>query len=226
MGRIGTRVAAVAAACALCGKRSSGEPTRRGCHHRDAHCHGQLGTVCLHRANSSSKQVNLLFEAHDQSTSGPQEEAPQADADQPPMRSEGAEPDGSERSPIGQKPTPSPTPTPTPTPAGTAVFGMSANGEAALRDAETKIGVKAGVVGVFADFAKHDFPTHDATYAANRGAALMVSWEPWDWTVTSQNQPTYSLDNITMAPSIRTSRSSPRPPLRPHGQSSSASPPR
>lgn len=95
-----------------------------------------------------------------------------------------------------RKPTPSPTPTPTPTPAGTAVFGMSANGEAALRDAETKIGVKAGVVGVFADF-KHDFPTQDATYAASRGAALMVSWEPWDWTVTSQNQPTYSLDNIT-----------------------------
>lgn len=93
-----------------------------------------------------------------------------------------------------KKPKPSPTPTPTPT--TTTVFGMSANGEAALTAAESAIGLKAGVQGVFADF-KHPFPTQDAAYAASRGAALLISWEPWDWTVTSQNQPTYSLDRIT-----------------------------
>ena len=90
------------------------------------------------------------------------------------------------------KPAPAPTPTPTPTP---TVFGMSANGETALRAAEAAIGLKAGVVGVFADF-KHPFPTKDAAYAAARGASLMISWEPWDWEVKSQTQPAYTLDQV------------------------------
>ncbi|MFA7267665.1 MAG: glycosyl hydrolase, partial [Candidatus Nanopelagicales bacterium] len=97
-------------------------------------------------------------------------------------------------------PAPAPTPTPTPTPAPqtspTTVFGLSANGEAALAQAEAKIGLTAGVVGVFTDF-KRPFPTADANAAAARGAALLISWEPWDWEVKSQNQSTYSLDRIT-----------------------------
>lgn len=91
---------------------------------------------------------------------------------------------------------PAPTPTPAPAPAPTpAVFGMSANGETALKAAETAIGLKAGVVGVFADF-KHEFPAQDAAYAAARGASLMISWEPWDWEVKSQTQPAYTLDQV------------------------------
>ena len=95
-----------------------------------------------------------------------------------------------------KKPRPVPAPTPAPAPSTTTVFGLSANGEAAVKDAESKIGLKAGVLGVFADF-KHPFPTQDAANAAARGAALLISWEPWDWEVKSQDQPAYSLDRIT-----------------------------
>lgn len=76
------------------------------------------------------------------------------------------------------------------------VFGMSANGVDALKEAENKIGVTAGVVGVFSDF-EHDFPTWAAQDAASRGAALLISWEPWNWEVKSQTQPNYALDRIT-----------------------------
>lgn len=89
---------------------------------------------------------------------------------------------------------PAPTaPSPVPT---TTVFGLAANGESALAQAESKIGLTAGVVGTFTDF-KHSFPTADANAAAARGAALLISWEPWDWEVKSQTQPAYSLDRIT-----------------------------
>lgn len=93
------------------------------------------------------------------------------------------------------KPTPKPTQTTTPSSASTTVFGMSANGEAALQAAEATIGVKAGIVGVFADFTD-PFPTEDASHAAARGAALMISWEPWNWEIKSQTQPDYTLDKI------------------------------
>ncbi len=89
-----------------------------------------------------------------------------------------------------------PAPAPTPAPATTTVFGLSANGEAAVRDAESKIGLKAGVLGVFADFTDA-FPAQDAANAAARGAALLISWEPWNWDIKSQEQPNYSLDRIT-----------------------------
>lgn len=86
-------------------------------------------------------------------------------------------------------------PQPTPTnPSGT-VFGLSANGEPALRSAEESLGLTAGVVGVFADF-RQDFPTAEAESAADRGAALLISWEPWNWDVKSQDQPDYSLRRI------------------------------
>lgn len=93
-------------------------------------------------------------------------------------------------------PAPAPTPTPAPQTATTTVFGLSANGDAALAQAEAKIGLTAGVVGVFTDF-KRPFPTADANAAAARGAALLISWEPWDWEVKNQNQTTYTLDRIT-----------------------------
>jgi hypothetical protein len=80
--------------------------------------------------------------------------------------------------------------------ADSTVFGLSANGESALRTAEQKLGVTAGVVGVFTDFTM-PFPAADAAHAAARGASLLISWEPWNWEVKSQNQPAYSLDNIT-----------------------------
>ena len=97
------------------------------------------------------------------------------------------------RAPVKSKPQPSPSPAPAPT---STVFGLAANGEVALAQAESKIGLKAGVVGVFTDF-KHPFPTTDANHAKARGASLLISWEPWNWEVKSQVQPEYSLDRIT-----------------------------
>lgn len=78
----------------------------------------------------------------------------------------------------------------------TTVFGLAANGEAELRAAEARIGLTAGVVGVFADF-RQSFPTAASKSATARGATLLISWEPWDWTIKNQNQPAYALDRIT-----------------------------
>lgn len=75
------------------------------------------------------------------------------------------------------------------------VFGLSANGEQAVRDAEKVLARKAGVLGVFTDFTQR-FPAQEALNAAARGAALMISWEPQAMGM-GQNQPQYGLDRIT-----------------------------
>jgi beta-mannanase len=103
------------------------------------------------------------------------------------------------QTPAPQATTPAPiqtTPQPAPyNAADSTVFGLSANGESAVKAAENRLGLTAGVLGVFTDFTM-PFPAADAAHAAERGASLLISWEPWDWEVKSQNQPTYSLDNI------------------------------
>lgn len=53
-----------------------------------------------------------------------------------------------------------------------------------LRAAEMKLGFRAGIVGIFADWVHTPaFPVALAKQAAADGATLMISWEPWDsWT--------------------------------------------
>lgn len=75
------------------------------------------------------------------------------------------------------------------------VFGLSANGEQAVRDAEKVLARKAGVLGVFTDFTQR-FPAQEALSAAARGAALMISWEPQVAGLGSQ-QPQFGLTRIT-----------------------------
>ena len=76
-----------------------------------------------------------------------------------------------------------------------AVFGLSAPSESALRGAETRLGVRAGVQGVFADFTQ-PFPQTAARNAAARGAVLLVSWEPWNSAIGGANQSSYALKRI------------------------------
>ncbi len=75
------------------------------------------------------------------------------------------------------------------------VFGLSANGEQAVRDAEQVLQLQAGVLGVFTDFTQA-FPAAEASNAAARGAVLLISWEP-QVMGAGQNQPQYRLDRIT-----------------------------
>lgn len=77
------------------------------------------------------------------------------------------------------------------------VFGLSANGDAAVTAAEDILGVQAGVLGVFTDW-KNSFPFWASQDAARRGAALLISWEPQDSEASDRiNQPAYQLDAIT-----------------------------
>lgn len=75
------------------------------------------------------------------------------------------------------------------------VFGLAANGAAALRSAEAALEVRAGVVGVFTGLTE-PFPAAGARLAAERKAALMVSLEP-HVPGAGQDQPAFALDRIT-----------------------------
>ncbi len=75
------------------------------------------------------------------------------------------------------------------------VFGLSARDDAALTAAESRLGVTAGAVGVFADF-RQDFPMRDAERAAERGAVLVVAWEPHDMYAGTPIQPDFELRDI------------------------------
>ena len=81
--------------------------------------------------------------------------------------------------------------------AAPTVFGMSASSNAATQSAESRLGLTAGVVGVFTDW-NHPFPTHEELSAKARGAVLLISWEPHDSSIPGANQPLFNLDQIRM----------------------------
>ncbi len=70
-------------------------------------------------------------------------------------------------------------------------LGLNVWDTKSLRAAESTLGFRAGIVGVFVDWV-HDpaFPVERARQATADGATLMISWEPWDsWTAeTSQEE--------------------------------------
>lgn len=78
---------------------------------------------------------------------------------------------------------------------GETIFGMSANGNEATKQAEQKLGLQAAIYGIYAPYTA-SFPTQEVTNAVNRGAVTMISWEPKDWNNASVNQTKYSLKNI------------------------------
>jgi hypothetical protein len=67
----------------------------------------------------------------------------------------------------------------------------------ALDESESAPGVRAAVVGTFADWAHTpDFPTALAKAINERGAVALISWEPWDSARGDADQPEYALRRI------------------------------
>ena len=64
---------------------------------------------------------------------------------------------------------------------GQTLFGMNVPSLERLDDSESAVGVRAAIVGTFADWVHApDFPHALARDVNRRGAVLLVSWEPWD----------------------------------------------
>jgi beta-mannanase len=67
----------------------------------------------------------------------------------------------------------------------------------ALDEAEAALGVRAGIVGTFADWANApDFPREWVRDVEARGALPLISWEPWDALDGRAEQPAYELAEI------------------------------
>jgi beta-mannanase len=77
------------------------------------------------------------------------------------------------------------------------LFGMDVPSLGQLDASEAKVGVRAAIVGTFADWAHSpDFPAGLAEAVNKRGAVLLISWEPWDSWSGGADQPEYALRTI------------------------------
>lgn len=77
------------------------------------------------------------------------------------------------------------------------LFGMDVPSLAGLDASEATVGVRAAIVGTFADWAHTpDFPTQFAEDVNARGAVALVSWEPWDSWRGGADQPRYALRRV------------------------------
>ena len=84
-----------------------------------------------------------------------------------------------------------------PTAARHTVFGLDVPSLGQLDASESTLGVRAAIVGTFADWAHTpDFPRRLAEDANRRGAVLLISWEPWDSWRGGADQPAYALRRI------------------------------
>ena len=80
---------------------------------------------------------------------------------------------------------------------GQSLFGMDVPSIDQLDASEARAGVRAAIVGTFADWAHTpDFPSGLAEDANKRGAVLMISWEPWDSRQGGADQPRFALRRI------------------------------
>ena len=74
------------------------------------------------------------------------------------------------------------------------LFGVNAPDLETLSESESALGVRAAVVGSFADFAHSpEFPAQFARDVNDRGAVPLISWEPWDSWRGGSDQPAYAL---------------------------------
>lgn len=82
-------------------------------------------------------------------------------------------------------------------PRGAPVVGLNVWDVGSWDRAEDALGFRAGVVGLFADFAHSpDFPQEMAARIAARGASPLIAWEPWDSHTATVDQPGYRLRSI------------------------------
>jgi beta-mannanase len=80
---------------------------------------------------------------------------------------------------------------------GQTLFGMNVPSLERLDDSESAVGVRAAIVGTYADWAHSpDFPRAMARDVNRRGAVLLVSWEPWDSERGGAKQSRYGLRRI------------------------------
>ncbi len=78
-----------------------------------------------------------------------------------------------------------------------AVVGLNVWDEDSWDRAESQLGFRAGVVGLFADFAHApDFPRRMADLIVERGGSPLIAWEPWDSWTGGVDQPDYRLRSI------------------------------
>src|SRR5881227_2794736 len=76
---------------------------------------------------------------------------------------------------------------------GQTLFGMNVPSLAQLDASQSTVGVRAAIVGTFADWAHAaTFPRQLAENASRRGAVLLISWEPWDSWRGGAEQPRYA----------------------------------
>ena len=74
------------------------------------------------------------------------------------------------------------------------MFGLSTPSLQKLDEAESAVGARAALVGTFSDWVHApDFPRELADAVNDRGAILLISWEPWDSWNGSADQPAYAL---------------------------------
>jgi beta-mannanase len=74
---------------------------------------------------------------------------------------------------------------------------MNVTSVRALDGAQRTVGVRAAIVGTFADWAHdRDFPRASAAAINDRGAVPIISWEPWDSWRGGADQPEYGLRRI------------------------------
>lgn len=80
---------------------------------------------------------------------------------------------------------------------GQTLFGMDVPSLKQLDASEAKVGARAAIVGTFDDWAHNpDFPAGLAEAVNERGAVLMISWEPWDSWSGGAGQPAFALRTI------------------------------
>src|SRR4051794_31013320 len=83
------------------------------------------------------------------------------------------------------------------TPRGQSLFGMNVASLRKLDEAESALGAHAALVGTFSDWVHApDFPRELAEAVNDRGAVLLISWEPWDSENGSADQSAYALKRI------------------------------
>jgi len=80
---------------------------------------------------------------------------------------------------------------------GQTLFGMDVPSLKQLSASESAVGVRAAIVGTYADWAHTpDFPVGFAQQVDARGAVVLISWEPWDSWRGGADQPAYALRRI------------------------------
>src|SRR3954470_11800063 len=83
------------------------------------------------------------------------------------------------------------------TPRGQTLFGMNVASLRKLDEAESALGARTALVGTFSDWVHApDFPRELAEAVNDRGAVLLISWEPWDSENGSADQSAYALKRI------------------------------